>query len=331
MLATYMTSYGSNEGIATAQVPDPVRGGDELLVEVRAAGVNPVEIAIRDGQYKETLPLSLPHVMGFDISGVVRDAPEGAALKKGDDVYARLPTPSMGAYAQLVAVPVPLAAAKPTTVSHAEAASLPTVALTTWQALIERARLKRGERLLVQAAAGGVGTFAVQLAHHLGAEVVGTASPNNHDFLRQLGADELIDYHQRRFEDSGPYDVVYDGVGGDLITRSIASVRRGGRYVGLVRSADPQAFRDAGLPDQLAQDAARGSSSARRQAAAGDVGYHGPLTRPDGRQLTQIAALVEDGTIRPVVSQTFALNELGRAYDALAGGHVRGKLVVVID
>ncbi|MEU8824767.1 NADP-dependent oxidoreductase [Streptomyces sp. NPDC048636] len=330
MRATYISSYGGNEVIASGQLPDPVRRDDELLVEVHAAGVNPVEIPIRDGQYKRAMRLSFPQIMGFDISGVVRAAPVGGRFSEGDEVYARLPTRTMGAYAELVAIPADLAAAKPVSLSHPEAAGLPTVALTTCQALTERAGLKRGQRLLVQAAAGGVGTFAVQLAHHLGAEVIGTAGPDNHDFLRQLGVDEVIDYHVERFEDRGPYDVVYDGVGGELITRSIASVRRGGSYIGLVRSTDARAYREAGVPGPLARLAARGTAAARRQAAAGGVAYHGPLTRPDGRQLARIAALVDEGTIRPVVSETFALGELGRAYDALAGGHVRGKLVVAI-
>jgi NADPH:quinone reductase-like Zn-dependent oxidoreductase len=166
--------------------------------------------------------------MGYDIAGVVASAPTGSAFKAGDEVYARLPNRRLGAYAERAVVPVGLLARKPRSLSFEEAASLPTVAVTTWQAFTERAHLKSGERVLIQAGAGGVGAFAVQLAKHMGAFVVATGGPGSQDFMAKLGADRTIDYTREKFEDAGPFDVVYDGVCGPLVKRGIDALREGG-------------------------------------------------------------------------------------------------------
>ncbi len=329
MRAAFITNYGDNSVIQTGEIADPIPGADEALIEVRAAGVNPVEIAIRQGHYHKVAPCAFPQVMGYDISGVVRSVPEGSAFKEGDEVYARLPGNKLGAYAELVAVPVSLLALKPTTLSHIEAASLPTVALTTWQALNERAHLKAGEKILIQAGAGGVGTFAIQLAKHMGAFVTATGGPDSQDFMAGLGADVTIDYTAAPFEDAGPFDVVFDGVCGPLVNRGIDSLRKGGRYVGIVRTADSRAYRELGVPAPVADAIAAGVQPFVDRATAQGVEYHGPLTRPDGAHLTEIARIVDSGAIRPSVSKTYGLEDLASAYEALAGGHTRGKLVVV--
>jgi NADPH:quinone reductase-like Zn-dependent oxidoreductase len=234
MRAAFIAGYGDNSVMGYGEIADPTRGADEALIEVRAAGTNPVEISMREGHFKATLPFSFPQVMGYDIAGVVASAPMGSAFKAGDEVYARLPNRRLGAYAERAVVPLGLLARKPRSLSFEEAASLPTVALTTWQAFIERAQLKLSERVLIQAGAGGVGAFAIQLAKHMGAFVVATGGPNS-----------------------------------------------------------------------------------------------GPLTRPDGAQLAEIAQVVDSGAIRATVSNTYRLDELASAYEVLAGGHARGKLVIV--
>jgi len=211
MRAAFITKYGDNSVVESGEVAEPTPGADEALVEVRAAGVNPVEIAMRMGAFHAAFPFTFPQVMGYDLAGVVATAPEGSGYKAGDEVYARLPNPRPGAYAKLAAVPVRLLALKPKTLSFEEAASLPTVALTTWQAFNERAHLKAGERVLIQAGAGGVGVYAIQLAKQMGAEVVATGGPDSQDFMRALGADRTIDYSKEKFEDAGPFDVVLDG------------------------------------------------------------------------------------------------------------------------
>jgi NADPH:quinone reductase-like Zn-dependent oxidoreductase len=329
MRAAFLTGYGDNSVVAHGEVADPSPGADDALVEVRAAGINPVEVIMRQGLYQAAVPFSFPQVVGYDVAGVVVAAPAGSAFKTGDEVYARLPTARPGAYAERVVVPLRLLAHKPKTLSFEEAASLPTVALTTWQAFVERAQLKSGERLLIQAGAGGIGAFAIQLAKHLGAFVVATGGPDNQDFMAALGADRTVDYTREAFEDAGPFDVVYDGVCGPLIERGIDVLGEGGRYVGLVRVADARAYREAGLPPPAAEQAAAGVRPFVERASARKAEFHGLITRPDGAQLADIAQVVDSGSIRASVSKTYGLDQLASAYEALATGHTRGKLVIV--
>lgn len=331
MRAAYLTAYGDQTVVAYGNLPEPVAQPQQVLVQVHAAGINPVELAIRAGHYQQLMPLNFPHIPGFDISGVVLAAPASSGFQRGDEVYARLPSHTAGAYAEQVAVAPALLARKPAGLSHCEAASLPTVALTTWQALRERARLQAGQHLLIQAGAGGVGSIAIQLAKHLGAHVSATASSANQDFLRQLGADQAIDYGSQRFEDFGPYDVVYDAVCGPLTERGIASLASGGRYVGLVGLSDASALMSMGLPEASARAAAAGVQRYVEQAAARNGEFHGPLTRPDGAQLSDIAALVDAGVLKPVLGRIYPLDQLAAAYSALAEGHTRGKIVLDIS
>src|SRR5271155_3734800 len=329
MRAAYINGYGDNSVVTVGAVADPIVGTNEALVANRAAGVNPVEIAMRQGLFHAAFPFKFPQVMGYDISGVVAAAPAGSPFKKGDEVYARLPNPRPGAYAERAAVPVNLLAHKPRSLSFEEAASLPTVALTTWQAFKERAQLKSGERVLIQAGAGGVGVFAIQLAKRMGAYVVATGGSSNQEFMTQLGADRTIDYTRERFEDAGPFDVVYDGVCGPLVERGIDALAKGGRYVGLVRVADAKAYGEIGFPPPIAEKAAAGIQPFVERARQRGGEFHGPLTRPDGGQLADIATVVDLAQIRPVVSKIYSLDGLSSAYEALASGHSRGKLVVV--
>ena len=329
MRAAYITGYGDNSVVTSGEVSDPVPGADEALLEVRAAGANPVEIAMRQGLFHGAFPFTFPQVLGYDVAGVVVSAPSGGAFKAGDEVYARLPNRRPGAYAERAAVPLSLLAHKPRILSFEEAASLPTVALTTWQAFVERARLKAGESILIQAGAGGVGAFAIQLAKHLGAYVVATGGPDSQAFMAGLGADRTIDYTTESFEGAGPFDVVYDGVCGPLIERGIDTLREGGRYVGLVRTADAQSYREIGFPPPVAEQASAAVRPFIARAAARKAEFHGPLTRPDGAQLAEIAALIDTGAIRASVSATYGFDQLAVAYEILASGHTRGKLVIV--
>ena len=329
MRAAFITGYGDNSVVSHGEIGEPIASAADALIEVRAAGINPVEIAMRLGAFQAAFPFTFPQVMGYDVSGMVSSAPSGSAFKKGDEVYARLPNPRPGTYAERAAVPVSLLAHKPRSLSHEGAASLPTVALTTWQAFLERAKLKAGERVLIQAGAGGVGAFAIQLAKHMGAYVVATGGPGSQSFMKELGADQTIDYSSESFESAGPYDVVYDGVCGSLTERGIDSLKPGGRYVGLVRVADTQSYREIGFPPPVAEKAASAVQPFVERARARGAEFHGPLTRPDGAQLAEIAKVVDTANIRAVVSKTYGLDGLASAYEALAGGHTRGKLVIV--
>jgi len=329
MRAAYINGYGDNSVVTHGEVAAPVASANEALVTIRAAGVNPVEIAMRLGHFHAAFPFKFPQVMGYDIAGVIESAPSTSAFKEGDEVYARLQNPKPGAYAERAAVPINLLAPKPRSLSFEEAASLPTVALTTWQAFKERAKLKSGERVLIQAGAGGVGVFAIQLAKEMGAYVVATGGPGSQDFIKKLGADRTIDYTRERFEEAGPFDVILDGVCGALVERGIDALAKGGRYVGLVRVADAKAYGEIGFPPQIAEKAAAGIQPFVERARQRGGEFHGPLTRPDGAQLADIGTVVDRAPIRAVVSKTFGLDGLASAYETLAGGHTRGKLVVV--
>jgi NADPH:quinone reductase-like Zn-dependent oxidoreductase len=328
MRASYLTAYGGNEVVSSGELPEPDLSEGTSLIEIKAAGVNPVELAMRAGGFQRVLPYTFPQVPGFDISGVVREVSGPSQFKVGDEVYARMSNRASGAYAELAVVANDLLAKKPTKISHIEAASLPTVALTGWQAFFERADLKKGNRVLIQAGAGGVGTFAIQLAKHFGAHVTATASTANQSFLKELGVDVAVDYTQQRFEDFGPFDVVYDGVCGELVERSINTLAPGGRYVGLVMMADARAFMSLGLPEVMAKGAAAGIAKYEALATSRGAEFHGPLTRPDATQLAEIATLVDAGVIKPYVSQVFGLNQLKEAYEAIGTGRTRGKLVL---
>ena len=328
MRATYLENYGGYENLRHGQLPEPVAGQGEALVDIKAVGVNPVEPNMCAGKFKAAFPFTFPQVMGFDISGVVLSAPPGSAFSVGDEVYARLSSLTQGGYAERVATPVSLLAPKPKRLSHIEAASLPTVALTTWQALVVRAKLMPGERLMIQAGSGGIGSFAIQLAKHMGAVVTASASAGNQEWMRELGANHTIDYAAERFEEAGPFDVVYDGACGPLIGRGIDALSPGGRYVGIVNTADARAYREIGLSAEASEGAAASIQPFVAQAAARGAVFHGVLTLPDGAQLTEIGAIIDAGAIRATVTATYTLDALAAAYDALSAGHTRGKIVV---
>lgn len=333
MKAAYLTGYGGPEVIRYGELPDPVAQPGQVLVDVGATGVNPVEIAMRSGELKKVVKYKFPHIMGLDISGVVSAVGFGVTgFKPGDEVYAVLPGRTQGGYAEKVAVPAANLALKPKTLSHIEAASLPTVALTVWQAFYERAKLKRGDKVLIQPGAGGIGTFAIQLARHIGADIYATASSKNLDFLTELGAQHPIDYSKSHFTNFGPFDVVLDGLGSQAVEPSIKSLKPKGRYVGLVKAADARAYKELGVPSFLAWLITRKKIGGYLKLAhARQVEYHGVLTRPDGKQLTEVAKLIDSGIIRPFVSRTYPLQNLAQAFDEVAAGHVRGKIVVAVS
>jgi NADPH2:quinone reductase len=300
MKASRIHSFGDRRKLVYETAPRPRPGDGEILVRVHAAGVNPVDWKTRQGLgVAETLP-AFPVVLGWDVSGVVAAAGKGAMrFREGDEVYGMIRFPGMGgAYAQYATAPAGHLASKPASVDHIQAASVPLAALTAWQALFDVADLQPGQRVLIHAAAGGVGHLAVQLAKWKGAYVVGTASRRNLDFVRQLGADETFDYGASPFEDSlRDFDVVLDAVGGDIASRSYPVLRKGGTLVSITHSGD----------------------AARAQV------------KPDGEQLARIADLIDAGRLRPVVETVFPLSEAGLAHELSEKGRTRGKIVLTVE
>jgi len=313
-----------------AAIAEPVVGERDVLVRVTASGVNQLDEKIRTGEFRAILPYKTPVVLGHDVAGtVIRTGATVRTFKPGDQVYARPRDHRVGTFAERIAIDEADLALAPTTICAVESASLPLVALTAWQALVERGNVQPGQKVLIHAGSGGVGTIAIQLAKHLGAHVATTASASNAGFVRDLGADVVIDYRTQDFEaELSGYDLVLDSLGGENLEKSLRILRPGGKAIGISGPPDPAFARAAGLNPLLRPAIAALSGKIRRQAKKLGVTYEFLLMRASGDQLRSIAALVDGGVLRPVVGKTFAFDETPQALAALAAGGVRGKVVV---
>lgn len=318
------------QAVHEADVPEPDVGDRDVLVSVAAAGVNQLDEKIRDGEFKAILPYKTPLALGHDVAGTVtRTGARVTRFTAGDQVFARPRDGRIGTFAERIAIDEADLAPAPATISPVEAASLPLVALTAWQALVVKGNVTPGQKVLVHAGAGGVGTVAIQLAKHLGAQVATTASGKNAEFVRDLGADVVIDYRTQDFEtELSGYDLVLDSLGGENLEKSLRVLRPGGKAIGISGPPDPAFARAAGLNPVLRLAVFALSGKIRRQAKKLGVSYEFLLMAADGDQLRQIAALVEDGTLRPVVGKTFPFDQTPQALEALAQGGLRGKVVI---
>jgi NADPH:quinone reductase-like Zn-dependent oxidoreductase len=331
MKAFVVTEYKAP--LKLAEVAEPEMGARDVLVQVRAAGLNQLDEKIRAGEFKLFLPYRLPQVLGNDVAGtVLRVGPDVRRFKPGDEVYGRPDKDRIGTFAERIAVAEDDLALKPASIGFEAAGSLPLVALTAWQALVEKGGLRAGQKVLVHAGAGGVGSIAIQLAKHLGATVATTVSAANADFVRGLGADVVIDYRSQDFEQmlSG-YDLVLDSLGGKNLERSLRVLRKGGKAIGIAGPPDPGFAREMGANLVLRLAVAGLSSGIRRQARRLGVHYEFLFMRASGDQLREITALVDGGAIRPVVGKTVPFDETAEALSALERGGIRGKAVVTAN
>lgn len=309
MKAMSQDTYGGPEVVHEIETDRPEPGPSEVLVRVRAAGLNPTDWKHRTFPgFVDRLPL----VLGWDVSGVVEAVGVGVTIHRpGDEVFGMLPYPhGLGSFAEYVVSPARALVRKPAGLSHEEAGAVPLVALTAWQGLVETAGVRPGERVLVHAAAGGVGHVAVQIAKDLGAYVVGTASAPKHELVRGLGADEMVDYRTGDFTAIEPVDVVLDTVGGDTALRSLDVLRPGGRLVTITLT---------GLPPELDE-----------RAAARSVTVHRHLVEADQLGMRSVAELLERGALRPVIEAAFPLADAPKAHELGDTGHVTGKVVLTV-
>ncbi|TDD41547.1 NADP-dependent oxidoreductase [Saccharopolyspora elongata] len=309
MRAISQDVLGGPEVLQEVRLDRPVPGPGEVLIRVRAAGLNPTDWKHR--AYKVFLG-EPPLVLGWDVSGVVEAVGVGVTLHKpGDEVFGMLPYPhGVGSHAEYVTGPARAFVPKPSNVDHVQAGAIPLAALTAWQALVDTARLQPGQRVLIHAAAGGVGHFAVQIAKARGAHVIGTASAGKHEFLRGLGADELIDYQEVDFADVvSDVDVVLDPLAGDTRTRSLRTLRRGGVLVSI-------------LPFGREEDAAE----AERRGVRVEL----MLVEADQEGMRAIAELVESGRLRPEIAGVFPLADAAKAHALGETGRTTGKLVLEV-
>ncbi|MDX2543650.1 NADP-dependent oxidoreductase [Streptomyces sp. WI04-05B] len=328
MRAFVVTKY--KEPLQEAEVPEPTVGEHDVLVRVEAAGLNPLDEKILAGEFKRILPYKLPLILGNDVAGTVIGV--GTAVrgfKPGDEVYARPSQDRIGTFAERIAVAEGDVALKPASISMDEAGSLPLVALTAWQALVERGKVRPGQKVLIHAGAGGVGSIAIQLAAHLGASVATTASGSNAHFVRALGADTVIDYRTQDFEQllTG-YDLVLDGLGGENLEKSLRVLKPGGKVIGIAGPPDPAFAREAGLNPLLRLAVAGLSGKIRRQAKKLGVTYEFLLMRASGDQLRQITTLIDQGFLRPVVGKVVRFDQTPQALRSLSQGGIRGKTVI---
>jgi NADPH:quinone reductase-like Zn-dependent oxidoreductase len=313
MRAVVIDAPGAPDVLRLAEVPHPMRAGAEFVVKVCAAGVNPIDAKTRAGRGTSRAISSWPSILGNDFSGIVVESPYDAhPIKVGDEVYGMTPVPRLpGTYAEFAAVPAMSIARKPKALSHVEAAGVPLAALTAWGAVVDVARAREGQRVLVHGGAGGVGHFAIQFASFFGAHVVATGSTRNLEWMRELGANEVIDHTQARFEDDlDPVDTVIDLIGNtvdEVGSRSLQVLRPGGLIVNLPTGSWPT----------LADD-----------AAAAGMRASGFSVSPDGTTLAVISRLIDSGDIRVFVDQVFDLADAAAAHDALESGHTRGKIVL---
>lgn len=314
------------------EVPEPPVGDRDVLVDIHASGVNVLDVKVQDAEFKAILPYKPPFVLGHDLAGTVMAV--GAKATKfsvGDEVYGRPRDGRIGTFAPRLAVHEEDLAHRPMTISMAEAASVPLVALTAWQALVERANVQSGQKVLIHAGSGGVGTYAIQLAKHLGATVATTTGSTNTRWVKDLGADVVIDYKTQRFEDllSG-YDVVLDSQGGDTLARSLTVLKPGGLAIGIAGPPDPAFATQLGRRVPLLPVMALLSLKTRRAAKRLGVRYSFLFMRADGAQLGQIAALIEAGTLRPVIDRGFPFEETPAALAYVQAGRSKGKVVITI-
>ncbi|TMR98407.1 NADP-dependent oxidoreductase [Nonomuraea basaltis] len=331
MKAFVVERYGDADTVRASDVPDPKAGAHDVLVRIHAASVNPVDLKIRDGDLKAILPLRAPFVLGNDLAGTV--VAVGARVTRfavGDEVYAHPDQNRMGTFAELIAIHEDDVATKPATLTMAEAASIPLVGLTAWQALVERADLRPGQKVLIHAGAGGVGTIAIQLAKHLGASVATTASASKTDVVKSLGADVVIDYQKQAFEAIlHDYDVVLDTVGGETLDKSLRVLKPGGKVVSVAGPPDPAFAREIGANPVIRLAIAALSFRIRRRVRRRQVTYSYLFMKASGDQLRELAALIDAGIIRPVVDSVFDFDQTREALAHLEQGRTKAGKVVV--
>jgi NADPH:quinone reductase-like Zn-dependent oxidoreductase len=308
MKAVRIHEFGGPDVLELEDAPMPQPAKDEVLVKVYATSVNPVDWKIREGARREKFPVNLPLTLGWDVSGIIEKVGDNVhRFKPGDEVYGRPDPTKNGAYAEYIVVKANQLGLKPKSIDHINAAAVPLAGLTAWQGLFDHGHLQKGQKVLIHAASGGVGTFAVQFAKWKGAYVIGTASAANLSFVKQIGADEAIDYQNDNFDDIlSDIDLVFDTIGGETQKRSLKVLKEGGR---LITTLKPEF---------------------QAEAKEKHIYLEGYTAQSYPDQLEQIAGLIDEGIVQPVVSMVFSLDDVRKAQQISEQGHVRGKIVIKV-
>ena len=332
MKAFILERYGKKSSMRLGEMPKPEVRDHDVLVAIHAASLNQLDAKIRDGEFKLILPYRLPLILGNDVAGVVvRVGAKVRGFKSGDEVYARPNQDRIGTFAEFIAMNEADVALKPRNLTMEESASIPLVGLTAWQVLIERAELKKGQKVLIHAGSGGVGTFAIQLAKHIGATVATTTSAANVDLVRSLGADIVIDYKKQDFvKVLNGYDVVLNSLGKDTLEKSLKVLKPGGKLISISGPPDIAFAKESGLNWFFQQVMRLLSYGIRRKAKRHGISYSFVFMRANGEQLSKITSLIESGVVRQVVDRIFPFLATNEAMDYLATGRAKGKVVVTV-
>ncbi|WP_036502175.1 NADP-dependent oxidoreductase [Nocardia aobensis] len=333
MKAFVVERYGK-DGLRAAEVPVPKVGDGDVLVEVAAASINPLDKMVRDGEFEQLLKYKRPFVLGHDVAGVVTRVGAGVRdFTVGDQVYARPRDLRIGTFAEYIAIDQDDVALKPASLTLHEAAAVPLVALAAWQILVEKAKVKPGQKVLVHAGAGGLGSTVIQLAKYLGAHVATTANGANEKLVRSLGADIVVDYTEQDFSQVlSDYDLVVDSLGGENLMKSLTVLRPGARAIGVAGPPDAGFPRQLGAPKPFELVTWFLSRKVRRAAFKLGVGYSFFFMRADGAQLRELAALYDAGHLRPVLDSTFPFDRTPEALAYVESGKAKaGKVVVTLD
>lgn len=330
MKAFVVDKYKKKEPLRLADVAEPTMGADDVLVQIHAAGVNLIDSKVRDGEFKLFLPYRPPFTLGHDVAGTIVEVGKNVSrLKVGDAIYARPPDHRIGTFAERIAINEEDVALKPKNLSMEEAASIPLVGLTAWQALVEVGKVKPGQKVFIQAGSGGVGTFAIQLAKHLGAYVATTTSVANAALVKSLGVDVVIDYKTQDFENvlSG-YDLVLNSQDAKTLMKSLDVLKPGGQLISISGPPDPAFAKALGLNLFLKLVMLVLSRSVRKKAKALGVRYSFLFMRAEGEQLRQITSIIESGAIRPVIDKVFPFENTNDALAYVEAGRAKGKVVI---
>lgn len=332
MKAYTQNRYSKEDKLKLTDVPQPQVNENDVCIEIHAASVNQLDAKLKSGEFKLLLPYKFPLILGHDVAGIItKVGSKVTRFKVGDEVYARPADFKIGTFAEYIAVHEDDVALKPKNVSMEEAASFPLVALTVWQAFVERADLTKGQKVFIQAGSGGVGTVAIQLAKYLGATVATTASAANFELVKSLGADSVIDYKTQDFESIlKDYDVVLNSQDDKTLEKSLRILKPGGKVISISGPPDPAFAKELGLSWFMKTAIFFLSNKVRKQARKLNVDYSFLFMKANGKQLSEIGTLIEAGVIRPVIDKVFPFDQVNEAMTYVSSGRAKGKVIVKV-
>lgn len=332
MKAFILKHYSKTEQLDLAEVPKPSIKENEVLVEIHSASVNQLDSKLKSGEFKLLLPYKFPFILGHDLAGIVVEI--GSKVKNfkvGDEIFSRVPDFQIGTFAEFIAIDENFVAPKPKNISMEEAASIPLVGLTVWQAFLENAKLKKGQKVFIQAGSGGVGTFAIQLAKHLGAFVATTTSKKNFELVKQLGADVVIDYKTQDFENIlKDYDLVLNSQDQKTLEKSLRILKPGGKLISISGPPDKDFAKEIGMNFLMKFVISLLSRKTKKEAKKLNVDYSFLFMQANGNQLTQISKLIESGIIKPIIDKIFPFEQTNDAINYVESGRAKGKIIIKI-